>query len=111
MKLVSENYPIEDHFPGVCCSFHMMKNCLVDSVTKLCVNSTGLESAKYTEKMMMETFSDFLDLACGRQKNLADCDRTFKEGTQKLIDAVKDGVPPQNGSALFHAIKIVTRHE
>ena len=111
MKLVSDNYPIDDHFPGVCCSYHMMKNCLVDSVTQLCSNTTGIESAKYTEKMMMDTFSDFLDLACGRQKNMEDCDRTFKEGTQKLVDAVKGGVPPQNGSALFHAIKIVTRHD
>jgi len=111
MKLVSDQYSIEDHFPGVCCSFHIMKDCLVKAVLSVCKEATAAESAKYAEKMMLQTFSDFLDLACGRQKNLEDCERTFKEGTRKLIDAVAAGVPAQNGSALFHAIKIVTRHD
>ena len=116
MKLISDTFTIEDHFPGVCCSYHMMKTCLVDAVLKACKSTTGdeqagREAAKYTEKTVSETFIDFLDLACGRQKNMDDCHRTFSNGTQTLLEAVASSVPPQTGSALFHALKIVTRHD
>lgn len=116
MKLISDTFNIENHFPGVCCSYHMMKTCLVDAVLHACRNTTGSEefgkeAAKYTERTVSETFVDFLDLACGRQKNIEDCNKTFADGTKILVDAVANGVPPQNGSALFHALKIVTRHD
>ena len=88
-----------------------MRDCLVSAVANACRNTTGKESAEYTKKKITETFSDFLDLACGKQKSLQECNVTFKDGTDKLISAIKNGVPPQNGSALFHALKIVTRHD
>lgn len=111
MKLVSDTFAIEDHFPGVCCSFHIMRDCLVSAVSNSCQNTTSAETAEYTRRKITETFSDFLDLACGKQKNRQECDVTFKDGTGKLLKAIENGVPVQNGSALFHALKIVTRHD
>ena len=111
MKLVSDTFKIVDHFPGVCCSFHMMKKCLVNAVFNACSDTTGLETSKYTDRTITAAFADFLDLACGKQKNLEDCDKTFAEGTKKLVDVVAGGIQPQNGSALFHALKIVMRHD
>lgn len=89
----------------------MMKKCLVSAVLDVCKESTGHETAKYIERTITAAFADFLDLACGRQKTIEECKKTFTDGTQKLINSVEGGVEPQTGSALFHALKIVIRHD
>lgn len=111
MKTISDSFKQADHFPGVCCSFHMMKECLVAAVIDACKQSTGQETAAYIEKTIMAAFADFLDLACGRQKTIDECKRTFADGTSKLLNSVVNPVSAQNGSALFHALKIIIRHD
>jgi len=111
MKLISDTFPIPDHFPGVCCSFHLMRDCIVGAVTKVCAESTGPETAKYIERTITAAFSDFLDLACGRQRSVAECRKTFTKGTEILERTIAPGVEPQKGSALFHALRIIIRHD
>ncbi|KAI1286243.1 hypothetical protein HDE_11002 [Halotydeus destructor] len=111
MKLISDNYEQPDHFPGVCCSFHIMKKCLVGAVIDVCPGSVGRDTAAYIEKTITSGFSDFLDLACGRHKTIGDCHKTFPNGTREFERIMTTEVGPQNGSVLFHALKIIIQHD
>ncbi|XP_074595962.1 uncharacterized protein LOC141851080 isoform X2 [Brevipalpus obovatus] len=97
--------------PLFCCSFHLFRECLIDSVTELCKNSTGPASAQYIEGTISDAVAEFMDLACNKHSSKEDCDKNQPRGMARLRRIMAKDVQPQNTSPLFHFLQFAIKYD
>ncbi|CAG2118614.1 unnamed protein product [Medioppia subpectinata] len=81
----------DDRIPTVCCSFHMLKECLKSEGQKACDKP---ESVNYIEGLATGATGDLVKFVCGKFKSVADCDAKMESNSwQKLKDLVASDDP------------------
>ncbi|RWS30860.1 hypothetical protein B4U80_08053 [Leptotrombidium deliense] len=111
MKYIVDKIENTQQIPAVCCAFHIFRENLLQTVAKLCENSTKDSSAKYIEKTISGAVNDFMEIGCNRYRSLKDCRTYLPEITKTLEENVSKGVPKQNTSAIFHFLRIAVQLE
>lgn len=79
--------------------------------TQLCTSRTGPSTATYIRDVVKDGVVEFMDLACNKVRNLAECRANEAELTKAFEDQMKKGVPKQTTSALYPFLQLATRLE
>jgi len=99
----------EKQFPSACCSFHVFESCLLKEATQLCASRTGPATAIYIRDVVKDGVAEFMDLACNKVRNLADCRKNEASLTKLFEEKARVGVPKQMTSALLPFLQLATK--
>jgi len=82
----------DNRIQSTCCSFHMLKECAEQKAFKICKNKEAVDYIKY---LITEVTNELIKYACGKYRNLNDCDRYMDKNDWKMLKDIVASDDPQ----------------